>query len=404
MKNELAKTAIFLFAGIALVVAASWIEPEAARPQIFSDQGEPLFPRFRDVEGVKAIEVVDYDETEAVARPLKLELRKGRWILPSHDDYPAEAGDRLAKSAGALLDLKKDIVVSDSIEDHARYAVIDPLDTNVASLAGRGKRVTLRDGQGEVLAEMVLGKADAEHKGYRYVRLPGQKRVYSVKTDAEPSARFEDWVEANLLRVSSADIRKITVNSYSIDESMGRLANVERIILTKDGSQWKSEGPRRASPGVIQALVDTLSGLHVVGARPKPKPLAEQLRTGSLQMTLDTVMSLRQRGFFITPTGQLLANEGETLFETSRGLLYTIRFGEIVSGSGPAGSETSKQKSDSGEQDRYAFVTVSYSPERQTQYGGSPGGDSLARSLSQKFADWYYVISGADFAKLKLRR
>ena len=69
MKSELAKTSLFLVAALVLVAAANWIEPEAARPGVFSDQGEPLFPRFRDVAAVKAIEVVDYNEQEAVARP-----------------------------------------------------------------------------------------------------------------------------------------------------------------------------------------------------------------------------------------------------------------------------------------------------------------------------------------------
>ncbi|MCW5977715.1 MAG: DUF4340 domain-containing protein [Bryobacteraceae bacterium] len=402
MRSEAAKTGLFIVAGLTLAIAAAWVEPEAARPQIFSDQGEPLFPRFREVDAVKAIEVVDYDDQEAVARPLKVEFRRGRWILPSHDDYPAEAGDRLAKTAAALLDLKKDIVVSDRMDDHATYGVIDPMDQEVASLTGRGKRVTLRDAQGEALAEAVLGKPDPAHNGYRYVRLPPQKRTYSVKTDAEPSARFEDWVESNLLRVSTADIRRITINSYVIDEAMGRLANVERTVLTKEGSQWKAEG-KRASQSAMQSAVNTLGALHVVGARPKPKPLADQLRSGSLEMTLETVMSLRQRGFFITPSGQLLANEGEVSVETSRGLLYTIRIGSIVRGASAAAAAANADKGATADQPRYAFVTVSHSAERQDKYGGSGGGEQLARSLNQRFADWYYVVSGADLDKLKLK-
>ena len=56
-----------------------------------------------------------------------------------------DVGDRLVKTAAALMDVKKDQVRSDSPLDHARYGVIDPLDQKVAGLAGRGKRVTLRD-------------------------------------------------------------------------------------------------------------------------------------------------------------------------------------------------------------------------------------------------------------------
>ena len=83
---------------------------------------------------MKAIEVVDYDETEAVARPLKVEFRKGRWLLASHDDYPAEARDRLAKTASALLDIRKDSPATDRVEDHTRFGVLDPLDARNPSL------------------------------------------------------------------------------------------------------------------------------------------------------------------------------------------------------------------------------------------------------------------------------
>jgi hypothetical protein len=398
MRSELGKTALFVAAALLLVVIANWVEPEAARPEIFSDQGEPLFPQFRDVMAVKAIEVVDYDETQAVARPLKVEFRKGRWVLPSHNDYPAEAADRLAKTSAALLDLHKDLVVSDRIEDHAAYGVIDPLDMNATSLAGRGKRVTLRDEQGEVLADMVLGKAVPEHEGYRYARMPGQKRIYGVKTDADPSAGFADWVEANLLRISSDQLRKITVNSYSVDETWGRVRNLEQTVLTRQGDNWTGGGARKPGKSAIQAAVDALSSIRIAGARPKPRPLAEQLRRGRLEMTLEAVMSLRQRGFFLTPTGQLLANEGEVLVETSQGLRYTLRFGEIVSGAAdtPTGGESEQQ--DTAEQDRYMFVMVSHDP------SGAAGGERLAETLTRKFADWYYVISGEDFNKLRLKR
>lgn len=397
-------TGALLAAALILAAAASWFEPEARRPEIFSDQGEPLFPDFRDVLAVKAVEVIDYDEEQAVARPLKLEFRRGQWVLASHHDYPAEAGDRLVKTAGALLDLKKDLVVSDRIEDHAAYGVIDPLDMKVASLAGRGKRVTLRDERGRILADVVLGKPDAERPGHRYLRLPGQKRTYSVKTEADPSADFADWVEGNLLRLAAADIRRIVINRYSIDEGLGRLTNAERITLSREGNQWKAEGPRRLSRASIDGLVGALTRLRIVGARPKPKPLAEQLRSGRpLELSLETVMSLRQRGFFITPDGRLLANEGELFVETAQGLVYTLRFGEVTtSAAGPA--PASGEGAQAGDQDRFLFVTVRFDPQRASASGADPSaGERLARTLTQRFADWYFVVSGKDFARLHPR-
>jgi len=323
MSSESIKTIGFLTVALVLVAAAAWIEPGTAPPEAMSDEGEPLFPRFRNVMDVKAIEVIAYNEDQATATPLKVEFRNGKWVMPSHHDYPADARDRLDKTAGALLGLKKDLVISDRLEDHAKYGVIDPLDMKVASLTGRGKRVTLRDANDEILADVILGKPVEDHPGYRYVRLPGRKRVYGVKTAADPSARFEDWVEGNLLRLSAARIRKITINSYSIDETLGRVTNVQRVVATRDGSDWTISGTRKVSTGAIRRAASALASIRIVGARPKPKTLAEQFREGRLEMTLEAVMSLRRRGFFLTPMGQLLANEGEMIVETDRGLVYT---------------------------------------------------------------------------------
>ncbi len=398
MTRDAWKTAAFVAAAVILTATAAWMNPEARRPAIFSDQGEALFPRLGDALAVKAIEVVDYDETQAVARPLKVQFRKGRWVLASHNDYPAEAAGRLAGTVAALTGLHKDLVVSDRLEDHAQYGVIDPLDQKVASLAGRGKRITLRDAQGEVLADLVEGRAVKGRPGYRYVRLPGQRRTYAVKTDADPSARFEDWVEGDLLRVQPSQIRKLSVLSYALDERLGRLANLDRTVLSRDGEEWKIEGGGAAGRAGVQGVLAALGRLRIAGARPKPPSLAADLASRRpMQMTLESVMALRQRGFLITPDGRLMASAGELQAETEAGLAYTLRFGEVVSGTADSKAPTPKTAA-TGSEDRYLFVTVSYR--------GTPGApaEQAAQILNARFADWFYVISGADFQKLRPRR
>src|SRR5215471_11002442 len=186
-----------------------------------SGEGQAFYPEFKDPQDVKAIEVVDYDEPTATARPLKVEFRRNRWLIATNNDYPIDVGDRLVKTSAALIDLKKDQVRSDLVQDHAKYGVIDPLDQKVSSLQGRGKRVTLRDAQKGVLADFILGKTVEGKPGWRYVRVPGGKRTYAVKTEADPSARFADWVNAGLLRMPSTNIRKLTINSYSVNAESG---------------------------------------------------------------------------------------------------------------------------------------------------------------------------------------
>jgi hypothetical protein len=405
MNRETVKTLAAAGAAVALLVAAAWVEPEARRPEIFSDQGESLTPDFRDVNAIQAVEVIEFNEADAVARPLKVELRKGRWVLSSHYDYPAQSGDRLAKTAASLFGLKKDIAVSERVEDHAQYGVIDPLDTKVASLTGRGKRVTLRTAGGAVAADLILGYPVKERPGYRYVRLPGGKRTYAVKTDADPSARFEDWAEPSLLRLNPAQIRVITVLGYSVNETMGGLSNVERTTLRKEGDQWRVEGGGKPKQAALQALLNTLANLKVAGVRPKPPELAAQLKSsGGLEITLTSMLSLRQRGFFLTPQGRILANAGEVLVDAGNGVSYTLRFGEIVSGQGE-GKPVPADPAKAALENRYLWITAGYDAARAAKYGdGGTGGESLAASQRARFADWYYIISGADFQRLRPSR
>lgn len=378
--NESAKTALWLGAAVVLVIAAVSIEPEARQSEMFSDQGELLFPRLTDANLVKSIEVIDYNESEAVARPLKAEFRNNRWLLVSHNDYPAEARDRVARTAASLVGLKKDAVVTDRFEDHAQYGVIDPLDAKVSSLSGRGKRVTLRDASGAPLADLVLGNQEKSREGYRYIRVPGQKRVYAVKTDAEPSARFEDWVESNLLRLNQAQLKRIVMLSYPVDQLTGRLGAPVRTVLSRASPEWKQESGPALSKPKIQSLVSALCSIRVAGARPAPPELAAQLRGGKgLELTLDLVMGLRQRGFYITPDGRFFAAGGEVIIETEAGANTTLRFGDIATSQELAKPDPAK----AAQEPRFVFAT------------------STDPALRDKFASWFYIISGADYARLR---
>ena len=383
--RETLKTAAFVAGAAALVIAASMTSPVTRTPALFSDEGQPFYPEFKDPQAVKSIEVIDYDEPTATARPLKVELRKTRWVVASNNDYPIDVGDRLVKTAAALIDVHKDRVVSDVPQDHAKFGVIDPLDQKVGSLQGRGKRVTLRDTQKNVLADYILGKPVEGKAGWRYVRVPGARRTYAVKTDADPSARFADWVNAGLLRMPTASIRKVTVNSYAVNTQSGTVDQGESLVLTQEMPQWKSPAGA-VRQDVAKAMADTLDTLKIVGARAKPAEMARDLQSGQMQLSMQTALALRQFGFLLTQSGHILATDGDMTVEMANGVAYQIRFGDVAT---------------SG--DRYIFVTTSWDPQRAARYGDNSGaGEKSAASLNTRFADWFYVIRNADFQKLRL--
>ena len=185
MTAEMKKTLAFVVVALVLTGAAFVKIPDRIAGQgAFDDQRQKFFPEFTDPFACTDLEVAEFDETAAKPRLFKVMFVDGRWTIPSHNSYPADAKDRLAKTAGGVMDLNKDTIRSDRVDDHEALGVLDPLDPK-AGLKGQGKRVTLRDKSKNVLADFIIGKEVRERPGMKYVRIPGQKRTYGVNVTAE---------------------------------------------------------------------------------------------------------------------------------------------------------------------------------------------------------------------------
>ena len=402
--NETTRTLYFVLAAAVVAAAAVVIDPSKSTPDIFDDVGQVFFEDFTDPQAPQSVEVIDYDESTATATPLKVEFSDNRWVIPSHHNYPADAEERLATTAAALIELRKDRVVSDMAQDHAEYFVVDPLDDQATSLAGRGKRVKILDGASNVLADFIVGKEVEGKRGYRYMRVPGQKRTYEVKTEADVSARFQDWIETDLLKVSPFDLRRIELNSYTINERLGRVENRQKTTLTKKDSNWQLAGSEPNSD-TMSDLTTALDKLRIVDVQPKPDGLSEDLKARQgIRPTMENFRSLQGKGFFPNPyTGQILSNEGEMLVDSKDGLRYVLRFGEIAPGG--SGQEAGQTEGETEGERRYLMISVDFSVARAEGYDGdAEKGKELADELRARFAEWYYVISGADFGKLRPSR
>jgi len=430
-------TAAFVATAVALAWLAGTIDSYRTAPKPLSEEGQPFFPDFTDPLSCTALEIVGYDEATATAQPLKVEQRGKAWLLRSHHDYPAKAEELVMKTAAALVDLKRGALRSMSPNDHATYGVIDPLDQKNASLTGRGKRVTLRNAQGVVLADYILGHPVEGKKGERYVRVPGEMGVYAVKTDADPSSHFRDWVASGILGLSSKDVVDVRLLDYSIDETTGTVSEMHPAEARRgaDG-KWSAVGEGvRLRQATLDRMLHGLASLGIVDVQSKPPTLAENLRLGgAIELSLDSITSLRRRGYFFTPNGRMLANEGELRVRTSEGLVYTLRFGEIAQGANLAVDEAATTTPTSApgtvstgsptpppapaaprmapeNAPRYLFVTVRFDNAEApaASAGSEPAGDdtspaeSHAQALARRFAPWYYVISGEDFERLRPR-
>jgi Domain of unknown function (DUF4340) len=389
--NELYKTLTFVAVALVLTTTAFVSTRDRTKTSVdFNDQGKPFFEDFKDPLACTDLEVIEFEPSTATATRFHVMFKDKKWIIPSTYNYPADAKDRLSKTSAALMDLSRDTIRSDVTEDQEKMGVIDPLDAKVTTLEGRGKRITLRDASEKVLADIIIGKEikgnDRKDGGsMHYVRVPGQKRIYGVSIKAEPSTRFADWIETNLLKVEASKIRRVVFDNYHIkeDPSNGGRLGIQRgeksTITRKDGTgPWiMDELPagQELVEDKLRALTDALGDLKIVGVRPKP-PGLKKLDQEDLKLTQLVAMSLQNKGFFLTRQG-LFSDQGDVLVSTDEGVVYTLRYGgpifaegdELVVGNAddvenkvaPAKKEAGKAKKETQE-NRYLMVTVTFDP------------------------------------------
>jgi hypothetical protein len=371
--NEFAKTGIAVGAAVALTLLAMSMGPRTQRLELFEDEGEVFFPAFTDGDAATELDVLAFrTESSDVYKFTVKRDDKGRWTIPSHYNYPADAKDRMGKAAAMLIGLKKDAVVADTKGRHADYGVVDPLEAGVET-AGRGKRLTLRDSAGNTLADLIVGNEVEAKPGVYYVRVPDKKRVYRTKIEGELSTKFADWIETDLLKAQSWDIERVTFDNYSVDEQKGEVVPGEKFVLQKGkDSKWAMDGVDTTKDEVdataVSEITSTLGQIKIVGVRPKPEGLNARLEqaTGFDRQIL--TQTLAQKGFFLGRGGKLWSNEGDLLFSTKKGVRYTLRFGELVLGEGDEvsagiGAEAAAggdKPNDKPANNRYLMVTAEF--------------------------------------------
>src|SRR5687768_8571959 len=158
--NESMRTLVFV--GVAAVAAlAAWASQRDTKVDIpdVPKEGLMLFPDFQDPLAAKSLEIIKFDETTAELRPFKVAHEQGRWVVPSHGDYPADAENQLRDAAAGLIDLKAMAKASDLASDHVLFGVLEP---NQAKLKvgdqGVGTLVAVQDEKGNDLMRLVVGK------------------------------------------------------------------------------------------------------------------------------------------------------------------------------------------------------------------------------------------------------
>jgi hypothetical protein len=515
LSPALQKTALFLLGGIGLFLLGTAVQPRLRQSAVAPEAERVLFQELSDPAKAASMEIISFDDETATLKPFKVVQTGGVWSLPSHDGYPADAKEQLAAACNELVDRPILDVKTVSPGDHETYGVIEPDPQKIkVGDSGVGKLVEIRDGSGNKLARLIIGKEDKSPtsggmpgRKLRFVRKAGQDPVYLVEIDAAKfTTNFDDWIEKDLLKITPWDVRRLVIDdstcTFGFDEASGRPAVTQdrksRIALGYDdkdakwsllkleafgaGNKPQEEqlaGDEELASSKLNALRDALGDLKIIDVARKPAGLSGDLKAEE-KFTNDreAVTSLAQKGFYPFASGEILSSNGETIVGMKDGVEYLLRFGNGTSVAGDAKAEKKEDgKASDDTTGRYLFVMARFAesllekpkldplPEvpsvpaadekqdgakkddtEKKDEGASPdasgklaaadeaeakaqaaleerrrverenrrkqeeydekvkAAQKRVKDLNARFADWYYVVSEEEYAKIHLSR
>jgi hypothetical protein len=364
--TESTKTISTAAVAAALLVLAIVSRPKLPYAEKEGEVGQPLFTEWKDPTAAKSMAIATFDDATQSVRDFKVALVDGKWCIPSHGNYPANAEDHVVKAASDLINLKVIEVVSDAQGSHETYGVVEPDPVKLKQPAvGVGKLVTVKDKDGKDLAKLIIGKEDKPAGGsestsnLRFVRRAGQDRVYKVALATDLfSTKFPDWIDSDLLGLKQHwDITKLQIRDYNLEDrgtedhreiSVARKSDIALEYNDPKASwtvskltEYKNDKPSESKLAADEEL-DTgklndakmnLSGLKIADVNRKPAVLAERLKKSKdFYGDAESQDSLANKGFVPLPEKKptdVFSAGGDVTVGMKDGVEYTIRFGGV---------------------------------------------------------------------------
>ncbi|MCL2743107.1 MAG: DUF4340 domain-containing protein [Planctomycetaceae bacterium] len=512
--TESLKSAIFFVLAVVCIVAAYLSRPAITEVKMDEMVGKVLFPNFTDPLAVKRLEIIRPNAAGDAERFAISEVN-GAWAIPSHENYPADAKEQMGRVTEALVGLKvlalapNIATAPDPAPLYTLYGVVEPSMENDTLPEGAGVKVRLAGENDTVLAELVIGKEtkqkDAsdddspmgrDENAIRYIRVVGQSPVYEAEIDISRfSTSFDQWIEKNLLDVSSYDVKEVFIDEYSlkIDSVLsqggirtriapnfigdilfgydGSKTGAEKWGLTKwtktqgetstDYVEQKLSDKQELNTDILDSMLSALNDLKIVDVSKKPNLLATALREGKPLEKIEDDVSLQRAGFYLVPMPdlkgdrtktikQMLSNEGNLQIRMKDGIRYTLRFGDLTGTESEIAADDEKKEDSKDEpakevkmgENRYVFITADFDETTVAKPDLKPvpelpadetdeekkktaseekerieksnqrendryneaieAGKKRAKKLTDRFADWYYVIPEDVYKKIRL--
>lgn len=361
--NESIRTLTFVGAA-ALIGLVAWVSrPVPRAPAISQDEVVKPF----DVADANSFKIERYDADEQKLVTFEVTKQGGRWLIPSHDNYPADAQSQLQKVASFFTGMKAvGSVQSSDPKQHGSFGVLQPTAETSGDAKQYGSVVTISDSNGEELVNLIVGKSarpegsDDRMAGapLRFVRKVGQDQVYVVEISLDAvTTKFADWIEQDLLKLNSFDVAKLDLHDYSIlPERVGnslRMAYIPRMDTVVNWNATKNEWELqqmlqyqkgKGSPAELaedeelnktklDGVKTAVDDLKIVDVDRKPKVLFDALKDEKLARDEQALTVLQQFGFYaMADEGskklKVVGSNGGLSVSMKDGVKYNLYFGD----------------------------------------------------------------------------
>ena len=229
------------------VVACSLVVNERYRKVAPEKQEDRLvFPALqRQVDAIADIEVVRPGGRFVLSR------REGGWANMGIGGYPARS-PRVDEVVGAMAGLEY------AEPRTSRSRLYRRLDVDDVTAGGKSTRLTLKDADGAVLADIIVGKPKNDVTGTDrqgvYMRLPGDERAWLVEGSLDVRHDAAEWSDRMVVDIDARSLTALTV----------RHADGEIVALHRDRPQDLKLTLKSLPPGARvehQYQIDYMAGL-----------------------------------------------------------------------------------------------------------------------------------------------
>ena len=274
---------IIILAITVAVVFGAWQVSKTNAPTV-ELTSDTLYPELIDT--VNEIESIIIRSSDAAT-----ELKKSgeSWVIGNRDNFPA----KFDAVKSTILKLAETTVIEQKTAVPAKYATLGVNDPTEGD--AKGLRVDIKGSDNNPLVALIIGdkrQGRALGEDNYYIRRVEDAASYLASGDLDLSAQIDDWLDADIVDIDTARVRRITITQSGEDPVVIEKADASDNFFTVQNIPAGFQAKSRATVSSLGALLLSVRFEDVIAA----EKVAESSARGQINVqTFDGLIANLER-------------------------------------------------------------------------------------------------------------